>query len=199
MEEIDDDEIALHLWSGGAAGQWQLLQKYGPRALGALAKEYPWLTEEDREHVLERALDKALRSSGTYDDKKGPIGPWFVKVALNMAIDMLRTGKLGLKDEADVSALVEEGKKPVAEYVADGDSQLMADLLEAIEGLPEGQKRVAIADLLDGRGCAETADLAERLGIGKSAVRVSRMRYREALQKALRKKGYKGNERRVPR
>ena len=199
MDKIDDDDIALHLWNGDAAGQWQLLQKYGPRALGALVKEFPGLAEEDRELVLERALEKALRSGETYNDKEGPIGPWFIRVVLNMTIDMLRTGKLAFRDEADVNVQVENARKPVGGYEDGVNSQLREDLLEVIEQLPEGQKRVAIADLLDGRGCAETADLAGRFGIGKSAIRVTRMRYRAALQEALRKKGYTGNERRVPR
>jgi RNA polymerase sigma factor (sigma-70 family) len=200
MKDYDDDDIAVRLMCGEEAGIEELINKYGRRVAAALRAKFPDISNEDRSLALRYAAFKAARAADSFDEKKASLPAWFTKIAFNVVIDMLRTGKTEFRKtiEAGIETLEDEHTaKPFSQENEEAvDPEQLEDLKQAIEELPEQLKRVVKADLAAG-GQAHTVDLAGELGLGVATIRQYRKRYKETLYEIMFKKGHTGMKRRV--
>lgn len=200
MEDYDDVDIAVRLMCGEEAGIEELINKYGRRVAGALKKQFPDISEEDRALALRYAAYKAARAGDSFDEKKGALPAWFTRIAFNVVIDMLRTGKTEFRKhiEDGIESLEDDkAARPFSDEDEEAvDPEQLEDLRQAIEELPEQLRRVVMADLAAG-GHASTTDLASELGLAIATIRQYRKRYRETLYDNMVKKGHTATKRRV--
>ncbi len=200
MDDYDDIDIAARMMCGEETGVADLIRAYGGRVRGVLKKIFPEIPDDDRDRALRYAAFKAERAIDTYDERKASLVTWFARIAINVVIDMLKNGKTNYRKdiEAGIDTLEDESvEKPFAEEPASTvDQDQLNDLQAAIEELPDQLRRVVKADLAAG-GQANSADLAEELGLAKSTIRQYRKRYKEMLHTLMMKKGHTGTKRRV--
>lgn len=195
MEDYDDVDIAVRLMCGEEAGIEDLIYKYGRRVAGALKKRFPDISEEDRALALHYAAYKAARAGDSFDEKKGTLPAWFTRIAFNVIIDMLRTGKTEFRKhiEGGIESLKDnKAARPFSdEDEEEVDPEQLEDLRLAIEELPEQLRLVVRADLA-ADGHANTTDLATDLDLAIATIRQYRKRYRVTLYNNMVKKGHTG-------
>lgn len=180
-----DDEIALRMMGREELGLRLLLHKYGGKVKAVLRRKFVGqLDEEDCADILHRAAFRAWQYIDSFDDAKGSLGAWFVRIAQNEAIDYLQEERLpveGLEHDPvgdlDETELTPERRK------------LFEDLDQIIEELPLVQRAVAKEDLRCG-GEADGPALAAKLGNTPNAVRVARAKARKTIGEKLRKLGH---------
>lgn len=203
MEDDDAIEIAVRLLCGQEDGIDQLLQKYGRRVAGVLKFKFPDVPEDDRTAVMYIAARRAVRAIGTFDEKKGTLAAWFTRIAINCLIDMLEAGRTDFrKDIGGKIEALEDTKAPdpfPEQKEPSTDPDLLVALEQAIDELPDQLRRVVRADLAADSCQANTADLADDLGVGVASIRQYRKRYKEKLAEIMRQKGHTTARRRVTR
>jgi RNA polymerase sigma factor (sigma-70 family) len=114
-----------------------LLRLLGALAAAILRKKYSHMTDEDIDEVIEDAVLKAIRSAETYDDRKGSVTSWFVKIVKNTAIDRWRAG-------------TREERREQARVKARDDPDFRAfesDVKREVMALSERQRLILLCDL----------------------------------------------------
>ncbi|PCJ63663.1 MAG: hypothetical protein COA73_05145 [Candidatus Hydrogenedentota bacterium] len=194
MDDYDDEDIALRLLYGEEEGIDELIKAYGRRVANVLKAKYPDIPEEDRLIALRHAAYKAVRATDKYDSTQGSMAAWFTVIADRCVIDMLRQGKTDFqKNIDDFVDLIADDNAPIPFSGEVEKSEIAPELIKAlmdsVHELTEQLKNVAVADL-EANGKANTADLAERLGLAQSTIRKYRERYRKELFSSIKKKGF---------
>jgi RNA polymerase sigma-70 factor (ECF subfamily) len=132
---------------------------------------------DDAADAVHDSLARALENQHTYDAKKGPLKPWFLRMVRNRCIDLLRKRRQTdhrVDDLADDAASPEE----IAE-ISDRDRVLR----KALESLPSEQRQIIVLrDYVD----LSYAQIAETLDIAPGTVMSRLHRARVALGKAYR-------------
>ena len=200
MNDYDDVDIAARIMCGEETGIEDLIENLGGKAAGALRTKFPDIPQEDRDWALRYAAYKAIRGIETFDERKASLAGWFISIAFNVVIDMLRKGKTDFhKDMQESMDTLEDVNAPTPfseEPESRIDEKQLEDLDKAIEELPAQLKRVARADLA-AEGKANDKDLAQELGVANSSVRQYRKRYKETLYVLMSKRGHTKTKRRV--
>lgn len=189
---VDDDDIALLLMERDKDGVRLLLQSHGPRVVGFLRKYF--LAHAD--DALQEALKKVLNSIDTFDDTKGKLGAWFLTVARNAALDLIRGEKkhdhLAYDDVGDIEAPAcqsDGGSAQVEPYdplVLDKDRALLTEILES---LPPMQRQILMRDAAHRDGLVPASELADELESTAGSIRANRAKAWKAVDEQLRKRG----------
>ncbi len=189
--KADDWRIAGMLADKSEPGLRLLLEVHGPRVLWLLRDRFGGvLAEPDLLGVLNDAAWKAFEAGAQYDPAKGTLGGWFWLIAANAARDAIRSEVRHSHAPMDYDP-PDEVRPPASLDEPDDPSRqrLMKDLDEAVEGLPDLQRRILQADLVAG-DTASAAILAERFGTSEASIYVSRNKARAALRDELRRRGH---------
>lgn len=128
----------------------------------------------DSEDVVQEALLAMHLKRHTWDETQ-PIEPWLRAIARYKLVDHLR--RRGFHDHLDIDDYAEQVGVTV-------DTDASVDSQTLLAGLPERQRRVVEEISLEGRRAAE---VATRLGMSESAVRVTLHRALKALAAAYRR------------
>lgn len=184
--QTSDPEIVALLQDAGEDGLRQLLQVHGPRVNWLLKDRFgDVLAEPDLAAALNEAAYRAFRAIRTFDPAKGTLRGWFWRIAANAAHNLLRAesrhAHLDLTydpyDQPRPPGSLEEDERPAS-------SEALQDLQEAIEALPDLQRKVIRADLASG-DVAGAAWLARKYATTEGSIYMARSRARENLRKAL--------------
>ncbi|MFW6169789.1 MAG: RNA polymerase sigma factor [Planctomycetota bacterium] len=150
-----------------------LLRQHGGRIRGDLARRFPSLDEGELEDAV---TDAMLRLADTFDADRGVLPAWFLLLAHQQAVRLLR-----LRNSAHVTALSRE----VLEGVTGRDDPLasletlerLQEMQQAVASLPGLERAVVEADLT--AGCSAAAEgLAKQLGTTEASVYAARRRGR---------------------
>lgn len=175
------------------------------RGFLAIHKErvYGWLCKHHGEQVAEeafyRAAFKVWKYADRYTENKGAPGPWFLRIAQNEALSVLKgekrhvhadlvldpsydPGDCGLEGEAEYSDSRKEREK--------SREQRRRDLSAIVERLPKQQQAITKADLCDPSGTAPAGPLAAMLETSTGSIYVSRNKAREAIRREMTRLGH---------
>lgn len=132
---------------------------------------------QDASDAVQDAFATALSRPGAYDDKKGPLKPWFLQVVRNRSIDMLRRRK-------PAQAVEELASTVAAPDQAIEDLQRDEGLQRALaELLPEQRQIILLRDYLElpYQEIAQVLDIAA--GTVMSRLHRARMALRDKLER----------------
>lgn len=176
----DHDTLALRLLDGDEAVVQDLIRAYGPKLRGVVHAQFGrLLADDEQEDAVTTAFLKAWNKRNTFDDKRGSLRAWLVRIAMNAAKDMLKgRGPRALQLE-EPDAVVDGGECAPPSPEQEG---LAARMEVFMSSLPPKQQAIARADLATPGGVADSASLAARLGCPRNSVRVQRHSYRQKLR-----------------
>jgi len=187
----DDTTIAVLILDRDEAGLRALLEVHGPRVKGWLNQRFAELLGPDEiDAVLNVAAFNAWRRIVQFDDARGSLGGWFLRIAHNAAVDCLRQpGQQRLDTVEDPT----EYADPWSEAEDFSDDPELQRLTEAVNDiidkeLPPRQREVMLADLA-ADGHADSERLAARLGITVAAVHTARSKAHKRIREELAKRG----------
>lgn len=188
---VDDDEIALRLMERDKEGVRLLLQTHGPRVSGFLNKYFPAHADD----ALQEALKKVLISIDKFDESKGTLGAWFLTVAKNAALDLIRGEDrhrhVGYDAVGDIVARECDGEDTDDEsedYDPQQLDQERAVLMEILDTLSPMQREILLRDAAHRDGAVPAALLADELGSTAGSVRANRAKAWKAVDEQLRKR-----------
>jgi RNA polymerase sigma-70 factor, ECF subfamily len=131
-------------------------------------------TEDDAEDVTQQAFAKLITAIDRYEPGVSPFTAWMLRLAHNVAIDHLRTGRAVTSD--DLVAAEEPAE--------DAEGSRLSDVRTALAMLPSEQRTVVVLRHLVGLSPCE---IAERMGRSEASVHGLHHRARRALQLELRR------------
>jgi RNA polymerase sigma-70 factor (ECF subfamily) len=135
--------------------------------------DVPWV-----EDVVQETLISVHRARHTYDPAR-PFAPWFYAIAAHRVVDVFRRERRVASRELGSDVLPEPREKPVVERAGGVDMEIVHAALSA---LPARQREVVEGLKLRDES---VRDLAGRLGMSESAVKVTAHRGYKALKKLL--------------
>ena len=133
----------------------------------------PWVDD-----VVQETLLSVHRARHTYDPAR-PFAPWFYAIAAHRVVDVYRRERRVASREHGTDVLPESGGAPSVERSGGVDMDLVR---RALRSLPPRQR-----DVVEGMKLRDESvrDVAKRLGISESAVKVTAHRGYQALKKIL--------------
>ncbi len=186
---ITDADIALMMAMGDKDGLRLFLQRYGGRMKAYLTKHFGQVLQEaERNEALNWAVHAIWRFADRYDEGKGQLSSWCIRITQRAAQSVLRReAKFCSKhleyDDSYNPAAPSDDDSDVAQVFADDDSK-WNNVLTAIEMLPPLQRAIVKADLA-ADGTADAQRLAEIHGTSKNSIYVSRNKAHENLKKRV--------------
>jgi RNA polymerase sigma factor (sigma-70 family) len=91
---VSEDDLDNELIQAAQAGQDYasafLISRYGPRVLGYCRSIAPDLTDVDHEHIVEIAIETAVRKIHLFDSARGKFGVWIRTFVLHAVQDWRR-------------------------------------------------------------------------------------------------------------
>lgn len=131
---------------------------------------------DDAADAVQDALATALEKPAAYDDGRGPLKPWFLRVVRNRCFDQLRRRR---PNDLPVEELVDTRKTPEqALQIAQQD----AELKRALTAITADQRQIIVLrDYLD----LSYAEIADVLRIARGTVMSRLHRARLALKEVL--------------
>ena len=136
------------------------------------------------EEIAQEAFTRAWRHAGAYDPRRGRVATWLLSITRNLAIDQLRAKRPQPLDPERIRdaerAMWTTGAQPgVGEPPA-----AVAELREALGGLPDDQRRALLLAALFGYTAREIGAIEDiPLGTAKTRIR-SAMRKLDRLGEA---------------
>jgi len=124
----------------------------------------------DSEDIVQETLLAMHLKRDTWDETQ-PLEPWLRAIARHKLVDHLR--RCGFRDHVDIDDFASS-----PEAAVDVDASVTIDTRRLLASLPERQRRIVEEISLEGR---RAADVAARMGMNESAVRVSLHRALKAL------------------
>ncbi len=152
-----------------------LLEHYGGRVRGYLRQRFPSLDVTELQDVMTDAL---LALETTFDAQRGTLAAWFLLLAHQHAVRLLRRRRVSfsLLDEVTHASLA-AGEDPVAALVS---AERVEQLRQAISELPTLERAVVQSDV-DGEPDLTAEALAEQLGTTAASIYTARKRARRRL------------------
>jgi RNA polymerase sigma factor (sigma-70 family) len=185
---VTDVDIVLMMMDSNQEGLRLLLERYGGRLKGYLVKYYAGVLQPgELDEAFSAALFNIWRFADRYDEGKGSLASWCIRIAQRAAQSIIRRefGYRGKNLEYD--PLYDPAGDPPGEREAEtserSDDPRLKALHTAIEALPPLQKAIIQADLAAGDGLADAGRLAAIHGTSKNTIYVSRHKAIEALKK----------------
>ena len=184
-----DSDIALMMAEGDQHGLRLFLERFGGRLKGFLVKYYSNVLQEgELNEALNAAVYNIWRFADRYDEGKGALSSWCIRIAQRAAQSILRRERRYRSKNLEYDASYDPAGDPPEEPVqAPGqiDDPRLEVLHRAIETLAPLQKAIIEADLAAGDGLADAGRLAEIHGTSKNSIYVSRGKAKENLKKQV--------------
>ena len=185
---ISDSDIALMMAMQDREGLRLLIEKYGGRMKAFLFKRFRSVLQEgELAEALNVAFYNIWRFADRYEEGKGTLASWCIRIAQNAAKDIIKREMKYRAKNLEYDANHDPADPPEGDEANPGeeaDDPRLDDLLQAIKKLPPLQKAIIEADLA-ADGLADAGRLAEMLGSSINSIYVSRFKARENLKKQI--------------
>ena len=185
--KVTDSDIALMMAMGDQGGLRLLLEQYGGRIKAFLVKRYSSdLQEGELNEAFHAAIYNIWRFADRYDEHKGSLPSWCIRIAQNSARSIIRREcryrSKNLEYDTTYDPADDSPQDEAVETAERTDDPRLDGLCKAVEALPTLQKAIIKADLA-ADGLADAGRLAEIHGTTKNSIYVSRSKARETLKK----------------
>jgi RNA polymerase sigma factor (sigma-70 family) len=186
---VSDDDLIQAARDGHEYAAAFLVSLYGPRILGYCRSLASDLSDVDCEHIVELAIEKAVRKIDHYDQTRGRFEAWLRTFVLHATQDWRRGHHRLVSLDAETATGESRAHRLVAPpllAVDSDDSARLAPLIEALRDAlptmnPADQVIIALRDL-EGR---PVDSVAATLHINPDACRQRHYRARMRLKKLL--------------
>jgi RNA polymerase sigma-70 factor (ECF subfamily) len=174
-------ELVERARRGEAPAQRALYDRTRPYAF-RVARSFAELDHDDIEDVIQESFVRAFQNLGRLEDP-GRFGPWLLTIARNRALTRLARRRAGseLADELEreVDAHLEPSDPPDTSREAE-----LAVVRRVIDELPEGPEKETVR-LFYVEGELSAREIAQRLGVGKSAITMRLERFRAKVKRRI--------------
>ncbi|MFN0155141.1 MAG: RNA polymerase sigma factor [Gaiella sp.] len=177
--DISDTELIERIARRDRRAFEELYRRYARTVLGLAVRR---IGDRGRaEDATQEAFAAIWRSAARYDRRRGPGAPWLFAVARNAIID-------GLRRTPEPAAEGSEAPSADPEPSSAAETAWEAwQVHRALEGLPDGERRVIELAYWGGLSQSEVADfLGIPLGTVKTRTRAGLARLADELEKTLR-------------
>ena len=183
---LDDAELiarALRAGPRGHAAEEELYRRYRP-AVSRLAGSFQELDPDEAEDVVQEAFVRAFRALASLKER-ARFSAWLFTIARNRARSYLTSRSTHLKaaEEATREAALVEDHAPAASQQLEHEAELRA-VREVIDGLREGPEKETVR-LFYLEGTLSAREIAQQMGVGKSAVTMRLERFRARVRAQL--------------
>ena len=135
---------------------------------------------DDAADAVHDAIETALQRPTSYDERKGPLRPWFLRVVRNRCFDMLRRRR---SSDVPVESLVDTAATPEQAFDA---YETAEEIQVALRSMSSDKRQIVVLrDYLD----LSYAEIAAVLDIAPGTVMSRLHRARMALKEALQAHG----------
>jgi RNA polymerase sigma-70 factor, ECF subfamily len=177
----EDAAFVARALKSDAAAFRALYDRYRP-AVYRLARGFGELDRDDVEDVVQEAFVRGFQNlAGLKEPTR--FAPWLLTIARNRALTRLARRRSsqemadGLEREAEVLESAQEPPDPTADAEIEVVRRLIADL-------PEGPEKETV-HLFYVEGKLSAREIADRLGVGKSAITMRLERFRTKVKKKV--------------
>ena len=181
----DGELVAEALGSGSRArlAEEELYRRYRP-SVARLAGTFSELDPDEADDVAQEAFVRAFRALSSLKDPER-FSAWLFTIARNRARSYLSARATHDKaaEEACREAGLAEGCAPAANEHMEKEAELRA-VREVIDGLREGPEKETVR-LFYLEGTLSAREIAQRMGVGKSAVTMRLERFRARVRREL--------------
>ena len=181
-----DSTLVARAISGGPRGkdaEEQLYRRYRP-AVSRLAGSFSELDADETEDVVQEAFVRAFRALASLKDRER-FAAWLFTIARNRARSYLTSRATHHKaaEDAGRQAQLLVDHVPAASQVMEKEAELRA-VREVIDGLREGPEKETVR-LFYLEGTLSAREIAQQMGVGKSAVTMRLERFRAKVRAQL--------------
>lgn len=204
-EQPDELALALQIMEGDRDGLRTLIRVHGPRVKGFLRKRFgDVLDDSELEEAFCRTVEKVWRYAARFDDRKGTLASWLIRIARNCAVSILNRERERDEHEMQYDPEYDPADDPTLSQVAEefnadprATQRLFNDLEDVIRKLPPLQQAIVRADLASSDGKADSQRLADQHGSTKNSIEVSRNKARATIEAELVKRGHLKDQQRA--
>jgi RNA polymerase sigma-70 factor (ECF subfamily) len=182
---LDAELVARALRGGAVAAEAEeaLYRRY-QGAVSRLASSFSELDADEADDVVQEAFVRAFRALPSLKDPDR-FAAWLFTIARNRARSYLSSRATHTKaaEEASREATLAGDTAPAASQQMEREAELRA-VRDVIEGLREGPEKETVR-LFYLEGTLSAREIAQRMGVGKSAVTMRLERFRAKVKKQL--------------
>jgi RNA polymerase sigma-70 factor (ECF subfamily) len=174
---------ALRRGASAARAEEELYRRYRA-GVARLAATFSDLDADEVEDVVQESFVRAFRALASLKDPER-FAAWLFTIARNRARSYLSSRATHAKaaEEATLEAALAEDFQPPASQQLEREIELRA-VREIIDGLREGPEKETVR-LFYLEGTLSAREIAQRMGVGKSAVTMRLERFRTRVRKQL--------------
>lgn len=168
--------------AGDAAAQRAIYDRYRP-LVHRVARSFPDLDADDAADVVQESFVRAFRALPRLSDP-ARLGSWLLAIGRNRALTRLarRQARTALAEEL---ALERAAQGEEAAEMPDPEAGMELELVRRlIDDLPEGPEKETV-QLFYVEGRLSAREIADRLGVGKSAITMRLERFRSRVKRRL--------------
>jgi len=171
----EDAALVAAALAGQRGAHRALYDRYRPLAW-RVARGFGDFDGDDVEDVVQESFVRAFRSLATLKEP-GRFGPWLLTIARNRSLSRLARRRAGSELAEEVQREIEVAATEVR-ATPDPDAGAELELVRRlISELPEGPEKETV-HLFYVEGSLSAREIAERLGVGKSAITMRLERFR---------------------
>lgn len=185
---VSDSDIVLMMATQDREGLRLLIERYGGRLKAFLRKRFGSVLQGgELDEALSVAFYNIWRFADRYDERKGTLASWCIRIAQNAAKGILRRETKYRDKNLEYNPSYDPADPHEGDEAGPADDALdpkLDHLRQTIQKLPPLQKAIIEADLAAGR-LADAGRLAEIHGTSINSIYVSRTKARETLRKQV--------------
>ncbi len=183
-EPTDQDDAALvaRARAGDPAALRAIYDRYRP-LLHRVAGSFAELDADDAEDVVQESFVRAFRNLGALAAPER-LGAWLMTIARNRSLTRLARRKARVELQGELSREAEARGEEAAE-MPDPEAALELEVVRRIVAeLPDGPEKETV-HLFYVEGQLSARQIAERLGVGKSAITMRLERFRAKVKRRV--------------
>lgn len=175
-------EVIARAVAGDASAQRALYDAYRPDVF-RIARSFTGLTPDDVDDVVQETFVRAFRHLGKLEQRERFL-PWVLTIARNRAISRFA------RRQAEAVAAADFGRHAATHIEVeteppDPEAELELDVVRrVIASLPEGPEKETV-HLFYVEGKLSAREIAETLGVGKSAITMRLERFRAKVKRRI--------------
>jgi len=182
LSDLDDASLVARARTGDAGAQRAIYDRHRP-LLHRLASSFAELDGDDADDVVQESFVRAFRNLAALEAPER-LGAWLVAIARNRSLTRLARRKVRSDLQIDFSRELEARGEGAAE-MPDPEAVLELEVVRRIVAeLPDGPEKETV-HLFYVEGQLSARQIADRLGVGKSAITMRLERFRAKVKRRV--------------